>query len=38
VDCGSAQLVVLTPRGDLAPGQLVHLRLPAEKIRIFPPE
>ncbi|MCU0603823.1 MAG: ABC transporter ATP-binding protein [Desulfobacterales bacterium] len=38
VDCGAAQLVVLTPRSDLAPGHPVRLHLPAEKIRIFPPE
>jgi len=37
VDCGPVRLVVLTPRGDLLPGQPVCLRLPAEKIRIFPP-
>ena len=38
VDCGAVQLVVLTPRSDLTPGQSIHLRLPAEKIRVFPPE
>jgi ABC-type Fe3+/spermidine/putrescine transport system ATPase subunit len=38
VDCGPVRLVVLTPRGDLLPGQPVYLRLPADKIRIFPPE
>jgi ABC-type Fe3+/spermidine/putrescine transport system ATPase subunit len=38
VDCGAVRLVVLTPRSDLAPGQSVRLRLPPEKIRIFPPE
>jgi hypothetical protein len=37
VDCGAAALVVLTPRSDLAPDQPVRLRLPVEKIRIFPP-
>jgi ABC-type Fe3+/spermidine/putrescine transport system ATPase subunit len=38
VDCGPVRLVVLTPRSDVTPGQSVRLRLPAEKIRIFPPE
>jgi ABC-type Fe3+/spermidine/putrescine transport system ATPase subunit len=38
VDCGELSLVVLTPRSDFAPGQPVRLRLPAEKIRIFPLE
>jgi ABC-type sugar transport system ATPase subunit len=38
VDCGDAFLVVLTTRSDLAPGQPVRLRLPVDKIRIFPPE
>jgi len=38
VDCGAVSLVVLTPRSDLAPGRPVRLRLPVEKIRIFPPE
>ena len=38
VDCGAVSLLVLTPRSDLATGQPVRLRLPAEKIRIFPPE
>jgi ABC-type sugar transport system ATPase subunit len=37
VDCGAVSLVVLTPRSDLAPGQSVRLRLPAEKMRVFPP-
>jgi ABC-type sugar transport system ATPase subunit len=37
VDCGAVPLVVLTPRGDWTPGQSVRLRIPAEKIRIFPP-
>jgi ABC-type Fe3+/spermidine/putrescine transport system ATPase subunit len=38
VDCGAVSLVILTPHDGLAPGQPVRLRLPAEKIRIFPPE
>ena len=38
VDCGGGPLVVLSPCSDLAPGQPVRLRLPADKIRIFPPE
>jgi ABC-type Fe3+/spermidine/putrescine transport system ATPase subunit len=38
VDCGSVRLVVLTPHSGLTPGQSVRLRLPADKIRIFPPE
>ncbi len=37
VDCGDVPLVVLTPHSGLTPGQPVRLRLPAEKIRIFPP-
>jgi len=37
VDCDAVSLVVLTPRSDLAPGRPVRLRLPAEKLRIFPP-
>ena len=38
IDCGTASLVVLTARGDFSPGQPVRLKLPAEKIRIFPAE
>jgi hypothetical protein len=38
IDCGATSLVVLTPRCDFSPGQAVCLKLPAEKIRIFPPE
>jgi ABC-type sugar transport system ATPase subunit len=38
VDCGGAALVVLTGRGDFSPGGAVRLKLPPDKIRIFPPE
>lgn len=36
IDCGAASLVVLTARADFSPGQPVRLRLPDERIRIFP--
>ncbi|MDJ0667070.1 MAG: ABC transporter ATP-binding protein [Desulfobacterales bacterium] len=36
VSCPSGELVVLTPRSGLSAGQAVQLRLPPEKIRIFP--
>lgn len=38
VDCGNVPLVVLTPHSGVAPGHPVRLRLPADKIRLFPPE
>jgi ABC-type Fe3+/spermidine/putrescine transport system ATPase subunit len=36
VDCGEASVVALTPRTDFEPGELVTVRLPTDKIRIFP--
>ena len=36
IDCAAHELVVLTAAEALAPGQTVQLRLPPEKIRIFP--
>jgi ABC-type Fe3+/spermidine/putrescine transport system ATPase subunit len=36
IDCGGTDIVALTARADLNPGQAVTVRLPAEKIRIFP--
>jgi ABC-type Fe3+/spermidine/putrescine transport system ATPase subunit len=37
VKCRGGLLVVLAARGEFFPGQTVHLRLPAERIRVFPP-
>jgi hypothetical protein len=37
VKCRGGHLVVLTGRGEFFPGQAVRLRLPAERIRVFPP-
>jgi ABC-type Fe3+/spermidine/putrescine transport system ATPase subunit len=36
IDCGGTDIVALTARADLHPGQAVDVHLPAEKIRIFP--
>jgi ABC-type sugar transport system ATPase subunit len=38
VAAGTKTLVVLTTDADYQPGQPVRLRLPAEKIRVFPPK
>ena len=38
VKCRGGRLVVLAGRGEFFPGQTVRLRLPAERIRVFPPE
>jgi ABC-type Fe3+/spermidine/putrescine transport system ATPase subunit len=38
VDCGGQPLVVLTARTDVAAGDRIRLEVPADKIRIFPPE
>ncbi len=37
VKCRAGRLVVLAGRGEFFPGQTVRLRLPAERIRVFPP-
>lgn len=37
VTCRGGLLVVLAGRGEFFPGQAVRLRLPAERIRVFPP-
>jgi ABC-type Fe3+/spermidine/putrescine transport system ATPase subunit len=37
VKCPGGHLVVLAGRGEFFPGQTVRLRLPAERIRVFPP-
>ena len=37
VSCRGGHLVVLTGREEFFPGQTVRLRLPAERIRVFPP-
>jgi len=36
VDCGAGTVVALTARTDVEPGALVTVRLPPDKIRIFP--
>ena len=36
VDCGAVTVVALTARTDVEPGALVTVRLPPDKIRIFP--
>ena len=36
VDCGAISVVALTPGTDFAPGQAVTVRLPPDRIRIFP--
>ena len=38
VDCGGKTLVILTPNTALKSGQYVRLRLPSDKIRVFPPD
>ncbi len=38
VDCGGSPLVVLTPRTDVSAGSRVRIEVPADKVRIFPPE
>ena len=38
VDCGGKTLVVLTSNTALKSGQNVRLRLPSDKIRVFPPD
>jgi ABC-type Fe3+/spermidine/putrescine transport system ATPase subunit len=36
VDCGGVPVVALTQRADIQPGQAVTIRMPSDKIRIFP--
>jgi ABC-type Fe3+/spermidine/putrescine transport system ATPase subunit len=36
VACKGTQIVILTPDGDISPGQTVRLHLNPEKIRVFP--
>jgi len=38
VSCRGKRFEVLTGRGDYYPGQAVRLRLPLDRIRVFPPE
>ena len=38
VSCRGRRLEVLTGRGEYYPGQIVRLRLPPDRIRVFPPE
>jgi ABC-type sugar transport system ATPase subunit len=38
IDCGAAEIVALVSGGGYDPGQAVRLKLPAEKIRFFPPD